>query len=151
MLLSQRLMLNSWVLSSDFASSVPSTYNSSISSTSRLQEGKKWAVCYVARTCVGGDTYTENVTAGGIAVKSQTIGVVRKATSSFEQQNVNGREGILGLSFKKPVVGKNSPLCSLSSFRQTKLKSLIFRSTSIHFFFSIISNQLCLLLYLLQT
>lgn len=110
MLLSQKLMFNSWVLSSDFASSVPSTYNSSISTTSRPQEGKHWAVCYVARTCVGGDTYTETVTARGIAVKSQTIGVVRRASSSFEQQNANGREGILGLSFKKPVVGKNSPL-----------------------------------------
>lgn len=128
-------MLNSWVLSSDFASSVPSTDNSLISSTSRLQEGKHWALCYGALSCVGGDTYTETVTAGGIAVNSQTIGVVRNATPSFEQQNANGLEGILGLSFKKPVVGKNSPLCSLSSFRQTKLKSLIFRSTSIHFFF----------------
>lgn len=97
-------MLNSWVFSPEFAPLVRSTYDDSVSNTSELQEGYNWQLCYGDGSCVAGDVYTETVSAGGIVVNNQTIGVVTDVNFNFLL--VNGSEGILGLSFNQNTIGK---------------------------------------------
>lgn len=74
----QKLMFNSWALSSDFDSLVGLTYNSLISNTSRYQEGQAWHRCYENQICVYGDIYTETVSVGDIVVNDQTFGVAKE-------------------------------------------------------------------------
>lgn len=110
----QNLMLNSWTFGSNFASLVHSTYSSSVSNTSRLQEGNPWQSCYNDQSCVAGDVYSETVSAGGITVNDQTFGVAREITSNF--RTIKGSEGILGLSFNLDSMGENSSLIYLPNF-----------------------------------
>lgn len=110
-------MVNSWVYSSDFASAVDSTYNNTISNTSRLQEGQSWHRCYGDETCDSGDVYTETVSVGGIIVNNQTIGVVREITNYRETPF----DGILGLSFNRNTMSKFS-ITYQSRICQTKLR-----------------------------
>lgn len=115
-------MPNSWALSSDFASAVPSTYDSSKSNTSRLQRGQTWHICYEDQSCVSGDVYVESVTAGGITVNSQTVGVAKRH-KKFETRI--GREDIFGLSFNhknKTNAGKNETLILSVMSLSKKLK-----------------------------
>lgn len=115
-------MPNSWALSSDFASAVPSTYDSSKSNTSRLQRGQTWHICYEDQSCVSGDVYVESVTAGGITVNSQTVGVAKRH-KKFETRI--GREDIFGLSFNhknKTIAGKNETLILSVMSLSKKLK-----------------------------
>lgn len=125
--ISQNLMLNSWTFGSNFASLVHSTYNSSVSNTSRLQDGNPWQNCYEDQSCVGGDLYSETVSAGGITVNDQIIGVAREVTSNFRSLNVS--EGILGLSFNLNTMGKNSSLIYLPNL-SNKFNDGFFRNTS---------------------
>lgn len=108
----QKLIFNSWVLSSDIDSLARSTYNSLTSNTSRYQEGQTWQECYTDLSCVYGDVYTETISVGGIVVNNQTIGVAKEATSDLLEANDPG--GILGLSFNKDSMGKSPSLVYLS-------------------------------------
>ena len=108
----QKLMFNSWVLSSDFDFLARSTYNSLTSNTSRYQEGQTWKECYADLSCAYGDVYTETISAGDIVVNNQTIGVAIEVTPNIVQNNALG--GILGLSFNQNSTGKNPPPVYLS-------------------------------------
>lgn len=99
------LTLNSWVFSSELASLGLSTYNSSVSKTSRFLEGYTFQICYADRTCVIGDVYTETISAGGITVENQIIGGVKGFNENFVRLKV--QNGILGLSFNPTRTGEN--------------------------------------------
>lgn len=113
------LTLDSWVFSSKFGSLFPSTYNNSISNTSRLQEGYPWSNCYGDGSCVAGDVYTETVNVGGIVVNNQTIGVAKEVN----YPGTTHLKGVLGLSFNKNSMSKNFASFCPSRSCQTKLKT----------------------------
>ena len=115
------LYWNSWTFSSDFVS-VLSTYNSSISNTSRLQEGITFEGCYGSGYCIAGDVYTETIGIGGVIVNNQTIGAARAVSSKFDQ--TNRFDGILGLGFDDSIEGKSQLLIiHQDSAHRTEYKS----------------------------
>lgn len=129
---------------------VPSTYNSSNSNTSRLQKGHTWSTCYLDQSWVAGEVYIENVSAGGITVKNQIIGVARRINSQI--QLGNGREGVLGLSFNsRNSIGMDWSLNLSVKLLLNKAIDSSFQEYLDTLLFSIMSNQLCLPLGLLQT
>lgn len=107
-----------WVFSSEIPTTDHNGYDPSKSTTS-VQAGSKWQVCYDGGRCVTGDLYLDTVSVGGVAVDGQAVGAAT-AINSADFLN-EGFDGVLGLSFRQKSFGKTSTFIPYSMLLKSPL------------------------------
>lgn len=109
----QKLILESWVFSTELSSSEQAgheNYNPAKSDTSAVKSGYTWKISYGDGSGASGDVYTDTVTVGGTTVKGQAVELASKISAQFQRDTDD--DGLLGLSFSSGNRGK-SPSLSL--------------------------------------
>jgi aspergillopepsin I len=108
-----------WVFSSHLPSSQvrgQRIYTPTKSSTSKLLDGHSWSITYGDGSGSRGNVYTDNVTVGGLTVRSQAIECAQSVSSSFTSEG--HVDGLVGLAFSS--MNTVSPKSQLTFFDNAK-------------------------------
>jgi aspergillopepsin I len=90
-----------WVFSTETAAREvrgQTLYNAAASSSAARMDGAAWSITFGDGSSSSGDVFTDTVSVGGLAIKSQAVEAAKQVSASFTTDPL---DGLMGLAFSK--------------------------------------------------